>query len=59
MNLLKEENGGVLAGFHSILDKLKHCCCQLLNIHENIEFRDCKRRPQETAEGTKHKRIEV
>jgi hypothetical protein len=54
-----EENGGLLAGFHSMLNKLSHCCSKLLNILESSEFRECEIRPQERADGTKHKRNEL
>jgi hypothetical protein len=57
--LLKEENGGLLVGCYSILNKLKNCCSTLLNIHDSSEFRECELRPQETEKGTKHRRNKV
>jgi hypothetical protein len=32
-NMVKEENGDLLADFHSILNRWKNYFCQLLNIH--------------------------
>jgi hypothetical protein len=53
MNLLKEENGCLLADFHNILNKLKNCCGKLLNIYENSEFKECEITPQETEKRHK------
>jgi hypothetical protein len=34
---VKDENGDLLADSHNILNRLKNCCSQLLNVHRQIK----------------------
>jgi hypothetical protein len=48
-NLMKDENGDLLADFHNILNRRKNYFCQLLNVH-NIS--DVRQREIHTAAVT-------
>jgi hypothetical protein len=38
-NVIKDEDGDLLADFHTILNRLKNYFCQLLNVHDVNDFR--------------------
>jgi hypothetical protein len=38
-NMVKEENGDLLADFHSIFNRWKNYFCQLLNVHRVNDVR--------------------
>jgi hypothetical protein len=59
-NLVKDENGDLLADSHNILNRWKNYCSQLLNVHNVSDVRQIEIRMAEPlAPGPSHLEVEI
>jgi hypothetical protein len=59
VNLVKDENGDLLADSHNILNRWKNSFSQLLNVHNVSDVRQIVHRAEPLVPGCSHFEVEI